>query len=817
VLNRQRRKKGSGKSGANPEEDAQDAARHEVAIPMAPQAGLWLYLTVPLAAILLCGSKEPWALGILAILVGLAALFATPRNRVTPWLTIPVLLGLGLCLLAFLPASWFPMPEWHQTLQRDFRIGLASTRSPQPGITFESWLALAVGAVWLISCASRGFASSERRLAIRVLVAFTSLIAVVALYVHWRGLVIPFWRIPVDVEFLGPFPNRNLFSTLLAAGAVLVFAATYDAFRRQQSMWLPLALAIVPIFAAVLRNTSRAGVVIFFAGLGAWMFTATFQKRSAHRVAVAASILLVLAAAFLLFGGKIIQRISEHDLATDGRLRMFADTLRVIAQAPFLGIGLGNFEPIFAITRVTGDLYSRAGHPENDWIWFGAEAGLPVLLLALVIVGAVISRCGPWRTHDVSGRRDRRLRNAAGIGAILLGASGMVHPVLHAPGLFTLACLLAGLAMRPWSSADPALPPRSILLRKGAGVLCILVGAAWLSTAAGYPVIRGNSFYRQLYGEAVALSANGDDASALEKWNEAAALKPLQWNVYFERARVKLRLGRTSQEALEDFGRARRLEPHNAERLCLREFAIWQDFDPVCGIPALREALKRDPVKAPDFFRGTAGKVREHPELHSHFASIAASDPRFLLIYLPHASGPEFSRLLDGLLFAHPTLDIYSPEQKLQLFLLWQEQGDAARLMQLLQDDADWRQVGWPLLANQKARDGDFRAAYEIARSQVHTPPQDVTSFRKADLLDLARAFRLNPSDTRRGFELFEAQRDQGNYDAALETLDQISKIPHAPPRVLYERGLTLEAKGDFPRAWEALRDYHQRIARGKA
>lgn len=792
------------------EEDLQ--GKHDIPGFSAPQPGLWLYLSVPLVGIVLCGSEEPWALGIFAMLVGLTAAFATPRNRLTAWLTLPVILGLILCLLAFLPASWFSLPDWRITLQRDFGIALPSTRTPQPGVTLESWLLLAVGAVWLVTCAARGFTASERRSAIRALAFFSCLVACFAIVVYWRKIVIPFWHAPSNTFYFGPFPNRNLFSELLAAGAVLVFAATYDALRRGERIWMLLGLAIFPIFAAVLLNTSRTGVVIFFAGTGAWMLTGDLRKGAAPRIAVGVAVLLVLAATFVLFGGHIAQRFSNQNLAADSRLRIFADTIKITRLDSVLGTGLGNFEPVFALNSPHGDVHNRAHHPENDWLLLGMEAGLPCMLLGIVALVALVRKFGPWRGQDTADRRDKRLRNAAGIGVLLLCVASLVDPALHTPGMFSFGCLLAGLALRPASTSESA-GRALILLRKGAGVFCLLAALAWVLMANGHALIGGNSIYRQRYAEAVALSAAGDDAAALQKWNEAAALKPLQWESYFERARVKLRLGFPSREALDDFGRARHLEPHNV-LLCRFEYEMWERYDPVSGIPALREILRRDPPRGGQYYQGHVGKVREHAALRPHMLAIAKSDPKLMRLYLFSATDDEFAGLLHGLVDAHPALDIFTPEERLELFQVWHDRGDAAEVVRRLEENPVWQKEGWPVLAAHKAKAGDFRGAYEVALKNVPAP-RPRASRAQGGLVDLARAFRLAP-DPEAGFDLYEAQRREGNHDDALATLDQLAKLPHPPASVLYQRGVTLAAKEDYAAAWQALRDYSQRLPKGE-
>src|SRR4029078_10926701 len=129
-------------------------------------------------------------------------------------------------------------------------------------------------------------------------------------------------------------------------------------------------------------------------------------------------------------------------------------------------------------------------------------------------------------------------------------------------------------------------------------------------------------------------------------WNAAAAVKPLQWNIYYDRAMLKLRLGRPHTEALQDFSRWRQLEKKNAE-LCAREFDFWLDYDPVLGVAALREALRRDPTRAKAYYEQRLWRMTAYPELRPHFLAMAESDAKLALAFLHSATPEEFSLLLD--------------------------------------------------------------------------------------------------------------------------------------------------------------------------
>lgn len=765
-----------------------------------------------MVAILLCGSKEPWALGVFASLVGLTALVAAPRLAVSRRLTLPLLAGLLLCLGAFLPASWFPLPEWRIILQRDFGISMAATRSPQPWITFESWVTLAVSAAWLFFCLGRGFSEAERRRALRIITGFMAVLACVAMVVNVLKVDIPFWRGVSKEWFFGPFPNRNNFSGLLAIGVLLGLAITYDAFRCRQRYWWGYLVAIAPMFVAVLANSSRMGVIALFIGVGTWMFTASLSRQSVQRAAIFLALLVVAAAAAMLFGGQLMTRFTGGEegvvatLAKDARWQMFQDATDLTISSPAFGIGLGNFEPIFAMTRTGGELNSRAIHPENDWLWFGAETGLFCLVLAVIFTWLLVSSFGLRQKLEGQAVRDKRIRSAAGIGVLLMGLEGLVNTPMHAPGFFAFASLLAGLALAPSAPA-----PVSLLPRRALALITLLCGMAWLASASGNLSLLGNSHYRLLARQAAALSAQGDLSGALETWDRAASIKPLQWNVYFERAVLKLRLGRPHGEALWDFSCWRRLERSNAN-FCAYEFDLWLDYNPVYGVAALREAMRRDPASASTFFAHRTWRVEAYPALRPHFFAIAASDPKLTLAYLQYASPTEFNWLLSALLGQHPTLSIFTPEEKLRTFQIWAEKGDVPKLLQMMEDNPEWRQDAWIVLATQKAKGGDFQAAYNLAMGRVRVPPKlGSASVTQDDLPDLAKKFDRSPTDIPQGFKLYEAQRRFSRSAEASATLDRLAQLPTIPSRVYFERADLCAEKSDYFSAWEQIFEYYKR------
>ena len=767
---------------------------------------MWLTFAVMAVAASCSGSREPWALGTVALLVGLNVALVPARVRPTRMFRILLVL-LGIITLAgLLPLSPSSMPDWRVHASEDFGIQLSNRRSPQPWVTFETWMMIMLGIIWTWHCFSRGFIEAERRWLVRTSAIFIAVLASVAISLKKMGINVPFWRLDWELNYFGPFPNRNNFGGLLAMGAVLTFAAAYDAHRRKRLIWVLHALCIIPMFWAILLNTSRAGVILFFCALTAWMIFGSFSRRSARRLGISAAILLTLVAILLLFGKSILARFDVKGktvIEAGGRVQIFSDCVDLISKVPVLGTGLGNFEPAFALTKSFSNHYSRNIHPESDWLWITAEAGIPAALILLLLLGFYVKRTGPWRENSDSsgGRKDRRLRNACALAALIIPFHGLVDTPAHQPGIVLGVILFAAASLRARRHVS-----QTSSGRKGPLVfagLCFTAGFAWLAISAGIPAMPGESTSRMWERKAQQLDGRGDLAGAYAALDKAIINRPLHWNLYFKRATAGLPLGLPAQTVLEDFARARFLEPHSG-LLCNQEGFLWLRWNPAYSLQAWREAIRRDPSRADDFYSAPLGALRDHPELRSGTRALATT-PKLKLKYLSYATREEFDEVLRSLLDIQPELQSFSPQERLLLFRLWYAKGDRAKLLDTLDRNAGWRADGWPIIAGDRADKGDFAGACQLA-SDYLPPPVERTIARSGDLGQLQRAFSFNRTDASYGYDLYEAQKAKNLVDEALLTLDSIAELPGAGTRVFYEQATMLMRKGDYGKAWEKFR-----------
>ncbi|KQW59484.1 O-antigen ligase family protein [Variovorax sp. Root411] len=82
------------------------------------------------------------------------------------------------------------------------------------------------------------------------------------------------------------------------------------------------------------------------------------------------------------------------------RYYMYRDTSRMIAERPFTGWGIGGWTDQWH--KHGPVLFADSNMPHNDFLWVGAQGGLPALLSLLAIMVAAVWQA--WKRPDMAGR-----------------------------------------------------------------------------------------------------------------------------------------------------------------------------------------------------------------------------------------------------------------------------------------------------------------------------------------------------------------------------------------------------------------------------
>ena len=795
-----------------PEDDDDDDSKPDAAEVQGPAWQGIVFALVPLLIILFGTGRDVWSLSLAAALLGLVMILFPPQRRL-PRLVLTCL-GAALLapLLAYLPYRMHGGMPFRESLAADWGLQLDHFITPQPWVTFEAWARLSLQLVWLAWCLARGFSSDQRRTALSTLAIGGVLLCWLSIVVKMGWLAVPWWVFE-DVEKIvhfGPFANRNQLSSLAAITCVLCAASAYESQRRKSRMWLLYAAGFFLPVTAIFMNSSRAGLLLLFFGMTLWLGTASMRRGFFRKMALTASfILLGIALMFVASGGLSNRLLTESfgEFGSSMRMQFVRESLNIISHAPWIGMGLGNFETLFPLYADSFDPRFHSLHPENDLLWLLVEGGLSTVVPCLILVVWILRSTGPWiskKSRSRGHRHDRRARNTAAIALSLGLLHGLVDVPNHGLGYFSLSALLAGIALRPRRLPNAAgWPEKTVAV--AAGAVALALAAAWGMVSSGKPVLPGSSAARMLRGRAAELAETGSVADAHTLLSEALRLRPMDYMLYHWRGQISLQRLDTSA-ALRDFSLSRVLEPH-AAYFCYAEGVDWLDVQPEYAVIGWREFLRRAASAgsgAHGYYRQMLSYSQMHPEIRQPVWELAKGNLELQMHYIQTVQTREdFERCLRDILSRQPDLAGIDAVQRMNLFTLWQRLGDPEALFASIAANKIWeRDGGWKLLAEHHASKSEFEAACRLA--EVYLPSlHRATPGGTTDVQALERAFLFNPMDPQNGINLFQAYKNRSEYDQAIRTLEKVRNSSSPPNYIDQEIASLYMAKKDFRRAWE--------------
>jgi O-antigen ligase len=261
-----------------------------------------------------------------------------------------------------------------------------------------------------------------------------------------------FWLFPVEYANVGPFLNRDHYSTFVELVLPLaLFEALGD--RRKT---LSRALMAGAMFASVIAGASRAGsilvtleiLVVLFIGLSPRLAPVGALGR-----AVAWTVLFGVGFAAVVGWEVLWSRFQQPDPFA-GRREMLQSSLAMVQERPWTGFGLGTWPTVYPAHAVTDfGLSMFANHAHNDWAEWAADGGLPFLLLLLSVA--------VWSLRQA-------LRFPWGIGVVSAFCHCAVDFPMQRPALAALVFALLGAVAAAaqhrsskWPAARPA--PHQVL------------------------------------------------------------------------------------------------------------------------------------------------------------------------------------------------------------------------------------------------------------------------------------------------------------------------------------------------------------------
>ena len=751
------------------------------------------------------GSTELWEQALITFLAGLLILIAPSQRSLG---SVPLFIFAALMFLAlaaFLPAAIFSS-SWRNHLVDDLHLHLPVTRTPQPWLTAQACCLLFVGGTWAYYVLAQEWTTEERLLFARLLVFGLAILAALAVAAFTFDFHVPTWN---QEENRGWFPNRNQTADVLALGGVIAYGLIFDGLRRKRRSLLLWLGALAALDAALVISYSRAGILMFFGGIALWHVFPSGQPRrrqsSTKWMAVGLTIVFVLLSLFFVFGGTTLSRF-EGPLRSIGenhfRWAIQADALRFSQKSPVLGVGLGNFEPLFATARQASVNADRAIHPESDWLWAIGEMGwlTPVLLLGVIIWWA--RRCLPFEPKP-----GESLRRALFVAGVLFVAHGFVDVSGHRIGSFFVALVIFSLAMRPPRNAPPS--ARAIGIFRGAAIGLILIAAWWESSAWGFSPLPTSATVDQDEAAIDQALARGQLTIMEAKANDALSVAPINWHLYFQRAYAETFQAGKLVRASADFLTARQLEGRWVGP-CFDEGLTWLAAgQPDLCLDAWEEALHRAPeAEASTWYNEMLSHSRGNDEVKAGLLDLARDRLERQLIFLDYASPEEVQQILAGILAKDPNLDRLDRKQQKILFQAWWDQGDRAALTRSLSEHTAWLKAGWFFTAQACASRNDFQGAWAAITQHAPRPLIPAISSDKS-IEELQTAFSEESDNLSSGVLLYFAEMKAGHVDDAITTARLLEKDPKCPRYVFYLEAQAWATKDQWELAWRAWWKYH--------
>jgi tetratricopeptide (TPR) repeat protein len=303
--------------------------------------------------------------------------------------------------------------------------------------------------------------------------------------------------------------------------------------------------------------------------------------------------------------------------------------------------------------------------------------------------------------------------------------------------------------------------------------------------------------------QASAASQGRNFSESIQRTTRALEWAPLKWQLYFSRAVGKVGAKEPTSEALDDFRRARFLEP-NVYEVPYQEGIVWLAREPALAITAWREALRRVGMQRLEVYGHMLALSSQHsPVVRQGLEEIGMAHHDLALVYLKGAAGADFMKALHRLLDLDPDLQMFSRDEKVKFFSLWAERGDRKELLAAVEANPEWMKDAWRSVAKDHASRSDFRGAFELVRRFGEAPPLP-EALPRTSIDQLRQAYHANPDNFGAGYQLYQEQMRLGRIDEALMTVRHFTERPRPPSYFHFLEAESWAAKKNWERAWQA-------------
>ncbi len=399
-----------------------------------------------------------------------------------------------------------------------FSVALAMAMHRLPASLALSAAGLLVAAAWTLAAGCRATQTGALQramvgccLALTVVGVLSSAVAVVQVFAPDGADGVWVAATSIAGRAAGNLRQPNHLSSVMLWSLVAVVWLGQAGRLRLQWVW-PLAMLFVLTVVLSVSRTGAVGVVI----LALWGLLDRRLTRSVR------ALLLTLPLAYWLglqalsvwaqagdgaqaFEGAV--RFSTQGDVSSSRFAIWANTLALVREHPWLGVGFGEFNRVWTLTPFPGRPTAFFDHTHNLPLQFAVEIGVP---LALAVVAMLVFAL--WRAHRASSAAanpdDASALRAAFMMVLLVG----LHSLLEYPLWYAYFLLPTAYALGLCLGRAPAAGADGEAARAAARASVprwLSVGAVLLALAGAYSVVD--------YGKVVVIFSPGPDAAPLEE------------------------------------------------------------------------------------------------------------------------------------------------------------------------------------------------------------------------------------------------------------------------------------------------------------
>ena len=205
----------------------------------------------------------------------------------------------------------------------------------------------------------------------------------------------------------------------------------------------------VLLLTATLLTLSRAGVAATLIALVLGLLLIKLRASEARSGLGATLVVLIAAttgaAVLQASGSAVMERLLETDIAQEGRLSVYHDTVAAIADHALMGTGLGTFQDIFPLYRnetIASDSIWDKAH--NDYLEVLLGLGLPAGLAIVLGIAILVLRCFRGAFER---RRNSHFPMAAALAGVLVGIHAMFDFSLQIQAVAMTFALVLGVGV----------------------------------------------------------------------------------------------------------------------------------------------------------------------------------------------------------------------------------------------------------------------------------------------------------------------------------------------------------------------------------